>query len=112
MTSRMRAFRLVPLVSVALLIGGAFPAAAQVDNGNGARGGPAVGDAPPPAVDQTGLPSAPRAVKGVAEEPAPSTVGLAQPGPDGSTVIVKPRPCGVVAHETDGVTTCIGIPAR
>lgn len=112
MISRTRAFRLVPLLSAALLIGAAVPAAAQVDNSNGPRGVPALGDAPPPAVDQTGLPPAPRAVKGVADEPAPSTVGLARPGPDNSTVIVKPRPCGVVAHETDGVTTCIGIPAR
>lgn len=112
MISRTRAFRLVPVVSAALLIGGAFAATAQVDNSNGARGVPAVGDGPPPMVGQTGLPPAPKAVQGVAEEPAPSTVGLAQPGRDGSTVIVKPRPCGIVAHETDGVTTCIGIPAR
>lgn len=103
---------LVPLVSAALLIGGAFPATAQVDNSNGAHRVPAIGDAPPPATSQTGLPPAPRSVQGVAEEPAPSTVGMAQPGRDGKTVIVKPRPCGVVAHETDGVTTCIGIPTR
>lgn len=55
--------------------------------------------------------SAPGAVRGVAEQPAPSTVGLAKSGPDGvSTRIVKPRPCGVAAHETDGTTTCVGIP--
>jgi hypothetical protein len=112
MISRTQAFRLVPLVSAALLVGGAFPATAQVDNGNGTRGVPAVGDGPPPVVGQTGLPPAPRSVQGVAAEPAPSTVGLAQSGRDGSTVIVKPRPCGVAAHETDGVTTCIGIPTR
>jgi hypothetical protein len=29
-----------------------------------------------------------------------------------STVIVAARPCGVAAHETDGTTTCIGIPNR
>jgi hypothetical protein len=112
MISRTRAFRLVPLVSATLLIGGAFSATAQVDDRNRARGLSAIGDAPPPAVGQTGLPPAPKAVQGVSEEPAPSTVGLAKSGPDGSTVIVAPRPCGVVAHETDGVTTCIGIPAR
>jgi hypothetical protein len=87
-----RVFRLVPLVLAASFIGGAFSAVAQVDDRNGALGVPAFGDAPPPAVGQTGLPPAPKAVQGMSEEPAPSTVGLAQPGRDGSTVIVKPRP--------------------
>jgi len=108
MISRTRAFRLVALMSAALLIGSSFSATAQVDDRNGVHGVPA----PPPAVGQTGLPPARKAVQGVSEEPAPSTVGLAKSGPNGSTVIVAPRPCGVVAHETDGVTTCIGIPAR
>lgn len=54
----------------------------------------------------------PKAVEGVAEEPPLSTVGLAKPGPDGvSTRIVAPKPCGVAAHETDGTTTCVGVPA-
>jgi hypothetical protein len=33
-------------------------------------------------------------------------------GPDGSTKIVPARPCGKAAHETDGTTTCVGIPGR
>jgi|SRR5258706_9991926 hypothetical protein len=58
-------------------------------------------------------PTAPSAVQGVAEQAQFSPTGLARPGPDGvSTVIVAARPCGVAAHETDGTTTCIGIPAR
>jgi hypothetical protein len=62
-----------------------------------------------PASDQ-GL-TVPNEVQGVAEEaPLPPT-GLSRPGPDGvSTTIVAARPCGVAAHETDGTTTCIGIP--
>jgi hypothetical protein len=49
----------------------------------------------------TTRPTAPKSVEG----------GLAKPGPEGvSTVIVAARPCGVAAHETDGTTTCIGIP--
>lgn len=58
-------------------------------------------------------PTAPNAVQGIAEQaPLPAT-GLARPGSDGvSTVIVRARPCGVAAHETDGTTTCIGIPSR
>ena len=31
---------------------------------------------------------------------------------DGSTKTVKAAPCGRVARETDGVTTCIGIPDK
>jgi hypothetical protein len=57
--------------------------------------------------------TAPKAVQGVAEEAQFSPTGLAKPGPDGvSTVIVAARPCGVAARETDGTTTCIGIPGR
>jgi hypothetical protein len=57
--------------------------------------------------------TAPKPVQGVAEQGPFSPTGLARPGPDGvSTVIVAPRPCGVAAHETDGTTTCIGIPDR
>jgi hypothetical protein len=56
-------------------------------------------------------PKAPKDVQGfAAQEPLPTT-GLARPGPDGvSTVTVAAQPCGVAAHETDGTTTCIGIP--
>jgi hypothetical protein len=32
--------------------------------------------------------------------------------PDGSTKTVKAAPCGSVARETDGITTCIGIPDK
>jgi hypothetical protein len=50
-------------------------------------------------------------VRGVAEAGSFSPTGLTRPGPDGvSTVIVAARACGVAAHETDGTTTCIGIP--
>jgi hypothetical protein len=61
----------------------------------------------------TATPTAPKDVQGVAEEAPFSPTGLAKPGPDGvSTVIVAARPCGVAAHETDGTTTCVGIPDR
>jgi hypothetical protein len=32
--------------------------------------------------------------------------------PDGSTKTVKAAPCGTAARETDGITTCIGIPEK
>ena len=58
-------------------------------------------------------PTAPNEVQGVAEEAPLSPTGLSRPGPDGvPTTIVAARPCGVAAHETDGTTTCIGIPGR
>jgi hypothetical protein len=57
--------------------------------------------------------SAPKAVEGVAEQPPPSTSGLATPAADGvSTRIVAPKPCGTAAHETDGTTTCVGLPSK
>jgi hypothetical protein len=37
--------------------------------------------------------------------------GRDEVGPDGiSTKVVKAAPCGTTAQETDGATTCIGIP--
>jgi hypothetical protein len=39
--------------------------------------------------------------------------GLISVGPDGiSTKTVKAVPCGLVARETDGFTTCVGIPDK
>jgi hypothetical protein len=36
--------------------------------------------------------------------------GLNTVGPDGTTRTVKAVPCGAAARETDGFTTCVGIP--
>jgi hypothetical protein len=38
--------------------------------------------------------------------------GLNTVGPDGTTRTVKAVPCGAAARETDGFTTCVGIPDR
>ena len=63
--------------------------------------------------ESTKDPTVPKGVQGIAEQAPFSPTGLARPGPDGvSTVIVAARPCGVAAHETDGITTCIGIPGE
>lgn len=72
------------------------------------------GAASPPITGQTQTnPAPPKAVEGVAEEEPASTVGRAEPGADGvSTRIVAPKPCSAAAHETDGMTTCVGIPAK
>jgi hypothetical protein len=74
--------------------------------GAGAASPPVTGQAQP-------NPVAPKAVEGVAEQSPSSTVGRAEPGPDGvSTKTVAPKPCSTAAHETDGTTTCVGIPAK
>jgi hypothetical protein len=88
------------------------------------------------AIALTILPSAGFAQQAVQGSPPPSTVGVAPPAPnadvvpqvggpllpgtqtgrdivadDGiSTKTVKAVPCGTAARETDGTTTCIGIP--
>jgi hypothetical protein len=38
--------------------------------------------------------------------------GLNVGGPDGSTRLVKAVPCTKASRETDGSTTCVGIPDR
>ena len=38
--------------------------------------------------------------------------GRAVPGPDGTTKTAKAVPCSTAARESDGTTTCIGIPDR
>ncbi len=72
----------------------------------------ATGDptAPPPAA--TAPPSTVGVVPPVGSPLHPgTTVGLDKVGDDGvSTKTVKAVPCSTAARETDGSTTCIGIP--
>jgi len=73
------------------------------------------GSASPPVTGQSqpNDTQGPKAIEGAAEQSPSSMVGLAKPGPDGvSTEIVAPRRCGVAAHETDGTTTCVGLPVK
>jgi hypothetical protein len=48
----------------------------------------------------------PKAVQGIAEQPPTPAIG----GADRVSTKIVAR-CGVAAHETDGTTTCVGIPA-
>src|SRR5260370_24333675 len=89
-------------VGFALAQGGAVP-------GSGATGS---GPAPSPPITGQSAPLPPPAVQGIAAEAPSSTVGMSRPAPDGSTKIVPARPCSRAARETDGTTTCIGIPER
>jgi hypothetical protein len=94
-------------VSFAALLVVMLPIGLAFAQGGGATGvgNPGSGTAPsssPPVLGQ-----------GVAEQPASSPTGLAKPSADGtSTTIVPARPCSTAARETDGTTTCVGIPGK
>lgn len=100
---------------IAMLLPG-LPALAQAAEMGGVVAPPTTnssGTPPPPVVGQSEPDRVPDTVRGVTAEPPPSTVGLAKPSQDGvGTVIVPARPCGAAARETDGTTTCVGVPAR
>jgi hypothetical protein len=75
----------------------------------GAAFPPATGQAAPTA------PAAPPSVKGISspENQKFSPTGLATVAEDGvSTKIVPARPCSSAARETDGTSTCVGIPGK
>jgi hypothetical protein len=81
-------------------------------NGVGNPSPAGAGASSPPITGQSS-PTVPEAVQGVAEQPASSSTGLAKTSADGtSTDIVPAKPCSTTAHETDGTTTCVGIPAN
>jgi hypothetical protein len=55
----------------------------------------------------------PEAVQGVSAEKTGSRTGLAKTADDGvSTKIVPAKPCSTAAQETDGTTTCVGVPSK
>jgi hypothetical protein len=58
-----------------------------------------------------GAPTAPP-FKGPLPEMDAGTPGLDKVGPDGTTKSIKAVPCSRAARETDGTTTCVGIPNR
>jgi len=67
----------------------------------------------PPIAGQSSPPIVPDGVQGVATEEPGSRTGLAKPADNGvSTKIVPARPCSAAAKETDGTTTCVGIPDK
>jgi hypothetical protein len=92
----MRAARLLMTVAFTILGSAAF---AQTDAPKGDTGT----FAPPPGAASG---SQPTSLPEIDTGP-----GLDKVGPDGvSTKTVKAVPCSTAAHETDGTTTCIGIP--
>ncbi len=69
--------------------------------------------APETAKGYTGAYGPPGPAKPFSTGPLPQTdsgSGRDVPGPNDTTETVKAVPCSAAAHETDGSTTCIGIP--
>jgi hypothetical protein len=93
--------RILPIAAVLALLGSA--AVAQTDAPKG--------DAPKGYIGAYGSDAPDRPFGGPVPE-VYSGPGLDIVGPDGnSTKVVKAVPCSTAARETDGTTTCIGIPA-
>jgi len=87
--------RILPIAAVLALLGSA--AAAQTD-------------APKGYIGAFGPDASNKAFGGPVPE-VDTGPGLDKVGPDGvSTKVVKAAPCSAAAQETDGTTTCIGIP--
>ena len=90
---------------------GGGPPAGRVGGGPPTSGGAT--PSPPAASGPPQMPMPPAEVRGIAEQPPSSTTGLSRPAEDGiSTKTVPARPCSTAAKETDGTTTCVGIPVR
>jgi len=69
--------------------------------------------APEAAKGYTGAYGPPGPAKPYSTGPLPeidTTTGRVVPGPDETTRSVKAVPCSASARETDGTTTCVGIP--
>jgi hypothetical protein len=89
-------------------------------------GPPPIAGPPPISEPSPTMQPAPAASTPRASEPAPkgntyvpatlpqanTGPGLNVPGRDGSTKTVKAVPCSTAARETDGSTTCVGIPEK
>lgn len=94
--------RILPLFATFVVLASAAGAFAQNETPQGYRG--AYDQAPP------GTATSPPY-----NDPLPAIdtgTGRAIAGPDGSETTVKAAPCSTTAQETDGSTTCIGIPDR
>jgi hypothetical protein len=113
---RMSAFSIIAVLAVTSSTG-----LAQQAPGTATGPGPALPPPPlseplpvvPPPLSAPAPPAAPTpAAAGVTAPPAaPRSAGADSADKDmSSTVSVKPVPCGRFARETDGSTTCIGIP--
>jgi len=94
-------------VAVAHIVFASFPAFAQQTPGT-------PGESPPPAM--TAPPSAAAPTVGAAPAMGPPPLPAASAGKAPEEMVpltpVKAAPCSVSARETDGTTTCIGLPSE
>jgi hypothetical protein len=96
--------------SAGAVVGGSTGTGTQ----SGARSSraPSQGGAPP-VMGQTQTATDRPEVSGAADFPPATTTGLATTAADGvSTKVVPAKPCSTAARETDGTTTCVGIPSK
>jgi hypothetical protein len=83
------------------------PQAGDIDSGPSATSPPLIASPPPVGAPVLAAPAAGGPIS-VARD-----VGLAKVADDGiSTKTVRAVPCSTAARETDGTTTCVGIPDR
>jgi hypothetical protein len=91
-------------------VGGVLGGYTGVENTPSANPG---GASPGAIVDSNDTNTPNRPAVHIAPDQAFSLTGLSQTAPDGITTrIVSAKPCSTAARETDGTTTCVGIPSR
>jgi hypothetical protein len=90
--------RIVTLSAAAAFAVLALDAFAQTETPKGYTGAYAPAGTPPTPYSTGPLPK------------VDSGPGLDETAPDGSTKTVRAVPCSTAARETDGTTTCVGIP--
>ena len=117
MEASMRLISFSVTISLALLSSAALAQQSPGTSGNTTGRPPAPAASTPEASEApkgyTGAYGAPGAATPYFSGPLPAIdtgPGRAIVGPDDSTKIVKAVPCSTAARETDGSTTCVGIP--
>jgi hypothetical protein len=94
-SSREASVRILPITAILTVLGSAAVAQTDAPKGFAGASGPDIPN---------------NAVGGRLPEVYPGP-GLDKVGPDGiSTKVVRAAPCTTAARETDGTTTCVGIP--
>lgn len=113
---RMSAFSIIAVLAVTSSAGLAQQAPGTATGPGPALSSPPLSEPPPVVPPPLSVPAPPAAptpsAAGVTAPPAaPRSAGADSADKDvNSTASVKPVPCGRFARETDGSTTCIGIP--
>jgi hypothetical protein len=103
--------RNIPRLALGLFLVVAPVASALADDN--APPAPAATASPPPSTGQVDKPSLAKPFEGLPSDAPFTPTGTAELARDGQSLLDGPvRPCGAAAHETDGTTTCIGVPAK